>query len=756
MPQAGPEREIAPLPGIYFFDGWRVHPTLVIPANLPSTKEAPVCDVEASAPSTTRTELTRSPEEGARDILVTAAKNQAEDGPNTRRAAIRACKYLRAMVNQHGPLIQSAHEAAKSHTQRSKGTAADTAHYRPQASELPVISPELTSELLRCLSTLPDPWPLAKVTIDMEKPSQWVSKMCRLFFADDYARRTVGVPTAAHGPEVESALKAVHGILPKLEARIIEFLSEWLVTFLMPAKHVLETRAPHLYFMFLKAYWFRELYPGLKVTASFDRSQSYTRIIDGQVRCITPDFKPKDLQIAWNVQFITVFVPAWMIPPIYHSLRRESIKNASSASPIGVKSVRPTWFEDIAPTNEPTSQTGQDPMHGLKLVVKEEALPLKEQPEFPALAELAKRGLLAPDTWNCKRAQISLKATIDVPMLGTIIEQNGDGLLEQSHMPVGWPLHIDGAVRQNCAHRDATLQELDDLLGEYDLKRDLVEINHKAPQWSHNAVWNKKYMEPRPGFTLKQLWADSEHAIAQKTQASYEVQDTDIRRAVTAVSAMPAATLRDSAFLAALGTPALLAIPPQTGSLAQRAIEEWERNLCENKAVAILEQMQTGRPALIKKDGGEMLIAIVLDRPLAEAQALVNTPDAFIQALTTIIQDKKNHPVIAQMIQPDTSDDVAPAEATASSSRSYSQRAAKSRPPTRSHIQFQKGSEDNVRFSRLPLTDPEAEATYTHVRGVTGHHGVLMVGQYTCDPERVGSIFKSLYWYTTHKGRSEK
>ena len=89
-----------------------------------------------------------------------------------------------------------------------------------------------------------------------------------------------------------------------------------------------------------------------------------------------------------------------------------------------------------------------------------------------------------------------LEVTIDVPMLGTIIEQNGDGLLEQSHMPVGWPLHIDGAVRQNCAHRGTTLQELDNLLGEYDLKRDLVEINRKAPQWSHNAVWNKIYMEP--------------------------------------------------------------------------------------------------------------------------------------------------------------------------------------------------------------------------------------------------------------------
>ena len=47
---------------------------------------------------------------------------------------------------------------------------------------------------------------------------------------------------------------------------------------------------------------------------------------------------------------------------------------------------------------------------------------MKDQPEFPALALLASRGLLAPDTWKCKRAQVSLKATIDVPLLGTIIE----------------------------------------------------------------------------------------------------------------------------------------------------------------------------------------------------------------------------------------------------------------------------------------------------------------------------------------------
>ena len=258
-------------------------------------------------------------------------------------------KYLRAMVSQYETTIQAVHSAARTHTQRSKGTVGPAVDYRPQGEALPVISADLTSELLHCLSTLPDPWPLAKITIDMEKPSQWVSKLCRLYFADEYAKRTVGLPSRRHVPDIAGALRAVQAILPKLEVKMIEFLAEWMVTLLMPASHVLEVRAPHLSFMMLKEYWFRELYLGLKVTASFDRSESYTRVIDGQVRCITPEVKPQNLQVIWNVQFITVFVPAWMIPPVYHSLRRESIKTTSSASPIGVQSVRPTWFEDTTP-----------------------------------------------------------------------------------------------------------------------------------------------------------------------------------------------------------------------------------------------------------------------------------------------------------------------------------------------------------------------------------------------------------------------
>ena len=82
--------------------------------------------------------------------------------------------------------------------------------------------------------------------------------------------------------------------------------------------------------------------------------------------------------------------------------------------------------------------------------------------------------------------------------------------------------------------------------------------------------------------------------------------------------------------------------------------------MCENKAVAILEQMQAGRPALIQKGGGEMLIAIVLDRPLADAKALVDDPAAFTQEMTRILFEKQSHPLIVQIIKPAGSSDPPP------------------------------------------------------------------------------------------------
>ena len=62
-------------------------------------------------------------------------------------------------------------------------------------------------------------------------------------------------------------VRTVKGVLADLEL-VIEFFS-WPLH--------------HLAFMLLKNYWFKELYLGLKVAASLDRTESFIKTIEGQV-----------------------------------------------------------------------------------------------------------------------------------------------------------------------------------------------------------------------------------------------------------------------------------------------------------------------------------------------------------------------------------------------------------------------------------------------------------------------------------------
>ena len=162
-------------------------------------------------------------------------------------------------------------------------------------------------------------------------------------------------------------------------------------------------------------------------------------------------------------------------------------------------------------------------------------------------------------------------------------------------------------------------------VGEYDMKRDSVEINHRAPQWSHNAVWNRKYMEPKPGYILRQLWADSEPAIGHKSSPSYEVKECDIRRAIAAIADLPSSTLPDSPSSSRWGRQQL--------KMSHHKLAPWHREPWRNRSAPCVKTRQlrswadASRPTgPHPKDGGEMLIAIVLDRPLADAKACFFRP----------------------------------------------------------------------------------------------------------------------------------
>ena len=78
-----------------------------------------------------------------------------------------------------------------------------------------------------------------------------------------------------------------------------------------------------------------------------------------------------------------------------------------------------------------------------------------------------------------------------------------------------------------------------------------------------------------------------------------------------------------------------------------------------------------------------MLIAIVLDKPLAEAKKLVDDPAAFTREMTRILRDKHTHPLIAQMMKPAGSSE--PPSATAGASGASSSGDLRTTP----HEQFQ-------------------------------------------------------------------
>ena len=58
----------------------------------------------------------------------------------------------------------------------------------------------------------------------------------------------------------------------------------------------------------------------------------------------------------------------------------------------------------------------------------------------------------------------------------------------------------------------------------YDLGKNSVEINKDAPQWTHFSVWNRKYIEARPGNDLRRLWQECEPAIGRKITPSYDIR----------------------------------------------------------------------------------------------------------------------------------------------------------------------------------------------------------------------------------------
>ena len=123
-----------------------------------------------------------------------------------------------------------------------------------------------------------------------------------------------------------TAVAALRTNATRLVEHLVEFLSEWIVTFVEPAREVTKIRDPELLFLHEKDYWFRAIWQDLHLAATLDRVKSRDRPPVGLVRCICKDARSRGEEgtgswtpVKLGVSNVHIFVPIWMIPePVRH------------------------------------------------------------------------------------------------------------------------------------------------------------------------------------------------------------------------------------------------------------------------------------------------------------------------------------------------------------------------------------------------------------------------------------------------------
>ena len=71
----------------------------------------------------------------------------------------------------------------------------------------------------------------------------------------------------------------------RLTEHLVEFLAEWILMALEPARAITKTRAPDFLFLHEKDFWFKQIWVDLHQTMVPDREGSYTRPVLGLVVC---------------------------------------------------------------------------------------------------------------------------------------------------------------------------------------------------------------------------------------------------------------------------------------------------------------------------------------------------------------------------------------------------------------------------------------------------------------------------------------
>ena len=189
---------------------------------------------------------------------------------------------------------------------------------------------------------------------------------------------------------------------------------------------------PRLQFVFLPHYWFKNLWLEIGLAVAGGQEHYEKRPPTGRVKA-APVPTPKDgATVTQNdVERIEVFLPIWMVPPIY-----KYHNDLKAANPAGHQDY---FYLTIDKMHKAYKLEGPA-MHihwNLRMPI--------DYSNFPLLKEAALRGVLGHATWTGRKKEVKLRSQIFLPLAGEAF-RHSLGRLARDAFPQYWPLTTSQAL----------------------------------------------------------------------------------------------------------------------------------------------------------------------------------------------------------------------------------------------------------------------------------------------------------------------
>ena len=298
-------------------------------------------------------------------------------------------------------------------------------------------------------------WPYAKWTFYVENVMQAFSGLLRCRYMETWAKQRFP-PDRPKFPQEEE------GKILTVKARY--FLAYHIVEALGPAKEIVMEIEPKLGFVFLPHYWFKNLWLEVGLAVAGGQKHYEKRPPTGLVKAPPAPIKEGGRTTRNEVERIEIFLPIWMVPPIY-----KHFNDSRTADPA---KYRDSFYVTIDKLNKKYL------LEGPAVHIHWNLQTPIDYNNFPLLKEAALRGVLGQQTWTGRKKEVKLKSQLFLPLAGEAFRYSL-GRLSRDAFPQYWPLTTSQALNHLDMYKAVTMASMKEVFSQ--LPHDDIAIRLHAP-----------------------------------------------------------------------------------------------------------------------------------------------------------------------------------------------------------------------------------------------------------------------------------